>query len=108
MFFSFIPPPCRFWRVGDESDDDDSDDLHNFDVVNVCVKKGKENYMHVVEIKWVFSGKLVCAFVFVLVFFCLLLVCFVLSFQFVREKKKFLFFFYLLLFLLDYVDGSFL
>jgi len=41
VFFSFIPPPCRFWRVGDESDDDDSDDLHNFDVVNVCVKKGK-------------------------------------------------------------------
>ena len=39
-----------FWRVGDESDDDDSDDLHNSDVVNVCVKKGKENYMHVVEI----------------------------------------------------------
>jgi hypothetical protein len=26
---------------GDESDDDDSDDLYNFDAVNVCVKKGK-------------------------------------------------------------------
>jgi hypothetical protein len=69
VFFSFIPPPCRFWRVGDESDDDDSDDLHNFDVVNVCVKKGKENYMHVVEIKWVFfCGKLVC-FLFLCWFF---------------------------------------
>ena len=42
VFFSFIPPPCRFWRVGDESDDDDSDDLHNFDVVNVCKKREME------------------------------------------------------------------
>ena len=65
--------------------------------------------MHVVEIKWVFSGKLVCVFVFVLgVFFCLLLVGFVLSFQFVGEKNGFFFIFLLLLLLLDYVDGSFL
>jgi hypothetical protein len=99
FFFSFIPPPCRFWRVGDESDDDDSDDLHNFDVVNVCVKKGKENYMHVVEIKWVFSGKLVCAFVFVLVFFLFTIGVFCFIFSVCKGKKKvFIFFLFVIIF----------
>ena len=54
--------------------------------------------MHVVEIKWVFSGKLVCVFVFVLgFFFCLLLVGFVLPFQFVGEKKNGFFFFFIVI-----------
>jgi hypothetical protein len=46
-------------------------------------------------------------FVFVLVFFCLLLVCFVLSFQFVRGKKKFLFFFICYYFYLIMLMGHF-
>jgi hypothetical protein len=67
----------------------------------MCVlKKGKENYMHVVEIKWVFSGKFFLCFCFCcfFLFVCLLLVCFVLSFQLVRGKKKFLFFYFVIIF----------
>ena len=59
-----------------------------------------------VEIKWIFSGKLVCVFVFVL-FFCLLLVFFFFFFfQIVRETT--IFFYTVMIFLLDYVGGPFL
>ena len=60
--------------------------------------EGKKNYLHVVEIKWVFSGKLVCVFVFVLGVFFLFTIgwfCFIFS---VCRGEKMVFFFIVITF----------
>jgi hypothetical protein len=75
----------------------------------MCVlKKGKDNYMHVVEIKWVFSGKFFCDFVLVVFFVCLFTIgvfCFIFSVS--KGKKKFLFFLFCYYFYLIMLMGHF-